>query len=155
MRFAPPEESIKQAFGALQSNITQFRQTFGPGGAPPGFEERVPTLETFAALVRQFAQEGNLEPIIAALNRFGQGLGIPGFAHGGTVEGPVGRPQLAVVHGGEQVLTPAQQNGGGGAAVNLTLNNYGVLGMDDAGQWLQREMASALRRGAVPQLARR
>ena len=155
MRFAPPEESIRQAFTALQSNIAMFRQTFGPSGPPPGFEERIPTFETFAALVRQLTQEGSLEPIIAALNRFGQALGIPGYAHGGEVSGPVGAPQLAVVHGGEQVLTRAQQGAASGANVQLTLNNYGVLGMDDAGQWLQREMASALRRGAFPQIARR
>lgn len=36
--------------------------------------------------------------------------GIPGWAHGGVVPGPVGRPQLAVVHGGE-TITPA--DGGG------------------------------------------
>lgn len=31
------------------------------------------------------------------------------FAEGGMVPGPIGMPQLAVVHGGEQVLTPQQQ----------------------------------------------
>jgi hypothetical protein len=40
-----------------------------------------------------------------------KGLGIPGFAAGGTVPGPVGQPTLAVVHGGEQI-TPAGQSGG-------------------------------------------
>ena len=155
MRFAPPEESIRQAFTALQSNIAMFRQTFGPSGPPPGFEERIPTFETFAALVRQLTQEGSLEPIIAALNRFGQALGNPGYAHGGEVSGPVGAPQLAVVHGGEQVLTRAQQGAASGANVQLTLNNYGVLGIDDAGQWLARELRSLLSRGAFPQLARR
>ena len=34
---------------------------------------------------------------------------IPGFAQGGMVPGPRGRPQLAMVHGGEQVMTPGQQ----------------------------------------------
>lgn len=36
---------------------------------------------------------------------------IPSFDVGGVVAGPVGAPQLAVVHGGEQVLTPEQQGG--------------------------------------------
>jgi hypothetical protein len=30
--------------------------------------------------------------------------GIPGYASGGIVPGPIGQPQLAVVHGGEQVI---------------------------------------------------
>jgi hypothetical protein len=41
------------------------------------------------------------------------GSGVPGFEHGGVVPGPRGAPQLAVVHGGEQVLTASQQAGGG------------------------------------------
>jgi len=49
---------------------------------------------------------------------------IPGFATGGTVPGPVGQPSLAVVHGGEQVLTPGQQRQGrassnGGVVINV------------------------------------
>ena len=34
---------------------------------------------------------------------------VPGFAQGGVVPGPTGRPQLAMVHGGERVMTPQQQ----------------------------------------------
>lgn len=34
--------------------------------------------------------------------------GLLGFQHGGTVPGPVGQPQMAVVHGGERI-TPANQ----------------------------------------------
>ena len=37
---------------------------------------------------------------------------IPGFATGGIVPGAIGAPTLAVVHGGERVLTPAQQRAG-------------------------------------------
>jgi len=40
-----------------------------------------------------------------------------GFASGGTVPGPIGKPRLAVVHGGERVLTPgeaASSDSGGG-----------------------------------------
>lgn len=35
--------------------------------------------------------------------------GIPGFAEGGTVPGPKGAPLLAVVHGGEEVVSNRQQ----------------------------------------------
>ena len=64
----------------------------------------------------------------------GSGVELPmqGFARGGTVPGPIGMPQLAVVHGGEQILTQAQQRGGGGLTVNVVLQGpvYGVLDLD-------------------------
>lgn len=34
---------------------------------------------------------------------------LPGFANGGRVPGRIGEPQLVLAHGGEQLLTPAQQ----------------------------------------------
>ncbi len=45
---------------------------------------------------------------------------LPGFAAGGVVPGPEGAPMLAVVHGGEEVLTPEERRRGGGG----TVNNY-------------------------------
>lgn len=45
-----------------------------------------------------------------------------GFATGGIVPGPIGAPQLAVVHGGEEVLTPAQRQGSAG-----TMNHTGTV----------------------------
>lgn len=45
---------------------------------------------------------------------------IQGFAQGGIVTGPIGQPMLAVVHGGEEVLTPEQRRGGG-----TTINVFG------------------------------
>ena len=51
-------------------------------------------------------------------------LGVLGFASGGTVPGPVGAPRLAVVHGGERVLTPGEaasaDSGGGTTAVTVS-----------------------------------
>ena len=44
-----------------------------------------------------------------------------GFAEGGVVPGPRGAPMMAVVHGGEEVLTP-EQRGSGGASTVITLN---------------------------------
>jgi phage-related minor tail protein len=38
--------------------------------------------------------------------------GLQYFSKGGVVQGPLGSPQLAVVHGGEEVLTPGQRGGG-------------------------------------------
>ncbi len=49
---------------------------------------------------------------------------LPGFASGGMVGGPRGAPRLAVVHGGERVMTPEQQ-------MNVTFNNS-ISGMTAA-----------------------
>ena len=43
----------------------------------------------------------------------------PGFAEGGLVPGPVGAPMAAIVHGGEEVRTPAQQKGGGDGVTQI------------------------------------
>jgi len=54
------------------------------------------------------------------------------FGSGGTVGGDLGAPQLAIVHGGERVLTPAQQRAGGtaGAGVVIHMENHFAI---DAG----------------------
>lgn len=43
----------------------------------------------------------------------GKAQGLLGFADGGFVPGPVGKPQLAVVHGGEYVVSTDEQAGRG------------------------------------------
>lgn len=55
----------------------------------------------------------------------GGGNGAPAgsYATGGVVPGPIGRPQLAVVHGGEEVLTPSQRQGRG----NITISFAGAV----------------------------
>ena len=62
-----------------------------------------------------------------AKSALGSVRGFLGFQTGGMVPGARGVPQLAVVHGGEQVLTPQQQRmggagGGGGSTYNITVN---------------------------------
>ena len=44
------------------------------------------------------------------------------YAAGGVVPGPVGQPQFAIVHGGEEVLTPAQRGRGGDVVQNFYSN---------------------------------
>jgi hypothetical protein len=62
-----------------------------------------------------------------------------GYASGGTVPGPLGAPQLAIVHGGERVLTPQQQ---------LVMPSDG----DDLGETnaLLRDIARSLQLMATP-----
>lgn len=51
--------------------------------------------------------------------------GLLNFDGGGEVPGPQGRPRLAVVHGGEVVMTPAQQRGQGGVTINQSITTTG------------------------------
>lgn len=53
---------------------------------------------------------------------------IPGFATGGVVPGPIGEPTIAVVHGGEEVLTYAQRQS---RPVQLTINVAGSVVSED------------------------
>lgn len=50
--------------------------------------------------------------------------GPPAFQFGGVVPGPIGKPQLAVVHGGERISNPYQAGALGGPG-GPTTNNYG------------------------------
>jgi hypothetical protein len=47
------------------------------------------------------------------------GPGLNGYASGGVVPGMVGAAQLAIVHGGEEVLTPAQRKNHGGDELHV------------------------------------
>jgi hypothetical protein len=58
---------------------------------------------------------------------FGRGgkstAAVQGFASGGTVGGPRGAPQLAVVHGGERILPASRASvTAGGATYNIVVN---------------------------------
>jgi len=51
-----------------------------------------------------------------------------GFQTGGVVPGPVGAPQPAIVHGGEEVLTPSQRKRGGmNGTANITVELDGEV----------------------------
>jgi ABC-type transporter Mla subunit MlaD len=67
------------------------------------------------------------------------------YATGGTVPGPRGAPQAAIVHGGERILTPGQQRdggGGGGGGGPVTINV--VAGISDP-QAVAEAVAEAIR----------
>ncbi|KKK60503.1 hypothetical protein LCGC14_3023700, partial [marine sediment metagenome] len=65
----------------------------------------------------------------------------PGFQHGGVVPGPLGAPQMAMVHGGETITPPGKT---GGMTLNLTVQGD-VLGIDD----LQETVLSWVRRAVT------
>lgn len=75
-------------------------------------------------------------------------VGIPGFDKGGVVPGSMGAPTLALVHGGEEVLTPEQRGGGGD--IYITVDARGSVGFDgaSAGKAIVNEVNKAIRGGA-------
>lgn len=64
-------------------------------------------LDAIKGIINKIPGHGLLSKVGGAVGDFLGG--IPGFAEGGVVPGPAGTPRLAVVHGGERVLTPRQQ----------------------------------------------
>ena len=71
------------------------------------------------------------------------GGGVQAYQTGGTVPGPEGRPQVAIVHGGE-TITPAHRNGGTSPAMtaNITVN----AGMGSDPNAISRAIVEALQR---------
>lgn len=67
---------------------------------------------------------------------------LPGFDVGGVVPGQIGQPMLAVVHGGEEVLTPAQRG-----QRSYSIGELHVHTKDDP-QRIQIAAADALRNAA-------
>lgn len=50
------------------------------------------------------------------------GPDLPSYDVGGIVPGPIGMPQLAIVHGGEEVIPPGRQNSGGKMDIQINLD---------------------------------
>ena len=68
-------------------------------------------------------------------------IGIPGFATGGVVPGPVGMPQLAVVHGGETVIPAGSMTFGGASEHTIRFENV-PAGIDQSG--MERAVYAAM-----------
>lgn len=77
-----------------------------------------------SALAMGQESQQTLENIAKAgfFKKMAVGLGIGSYASGGIVPGYLGQPQLAVVHGGERVLTADENRGNSGAVYNFTFN---------------------------------
>jgi tape measure domain-containing protein len=80
--------------------------------------------------------KGAIEGLIRAAenmaNRVKGGLKIPGFQHGGFVQGGFDQAVPAMLHGGERVVPRigTDVNTGGGGGMSLTLNFSGAVNMD-------------------------
>ena len=82
----------------------------------------------------------DIDRIVDALNTFT----LPGFANGGVVPGPTGRPRLAVVHGGEEVMTASDRRGNGAGVVQQT--NYFQIDGATSPMATAEEVVNTLRR---------
>jgi hypothetical protein len=51
-----------------------------------------------------------------------KGPELPSYDVGGIVPGPIGMPQLAIVHGGEEIIPPGRQNSGGKMDIQINLD---------------------------------
>ena len=114
-------------------NNTEFQNFVSPGGANAAED----------AAIRKAAW------VAAGSTDYGamRAAGIPGFATGGIVGGALGAPVVALVHGGEMILTPEQQRGGSIVVHNhITVTGNTLLGRDSQ---IARELARILQ----PELA--
>ena len=126
-----------------------------------GLFERLEEIVAQADLTPQ-----SITPTTARQRRGSRGRGrftVPGFEHGTeSVPGPIGQPQLAVVHGGEKII-PAQQTISAPVIPSQNLNvemsgGFNITGGEQAGQAVVEasisEMTDVLEI-AVKRLARR
>lgn len=65
---------------------------------------------------------------------------------GGVVPGPVGIPQLAVVHGGEEILTPSQRAERNGPTYHITIPIAATVHSEGDARMLAREIATEIKR---------
>ncbi len=75
--------------------------------------------------------------------------GFLGFAQGGTVPGPIGVPQLAVVHGGEEVIPIGGRSGQG---IIININNPIVRQSSDI-KLIANEFSKVLQRKMIGRIA--
>ncbi len=111
---------IAENFGPTLQNIASFVR-----------DDIVPAFESFISVIRRVIKKVKdvinwikkiPKPDLGFLGDLAGGAGgllgkLPGFQRGGVVPGPIGAPRLAVVHGGETVISARRRGaaGGGGA----------------------------------------
>ena len=148
--FAQQEAITEEGTTAIAN---EFEKVFGIDGSASaimsGFATQ--TESEFVSLferLEQIAAQANISPrgiTPTSSSRGGRGsrgqgrFTVPGFEHGTeSVPGPIGQPQLAVVHGGEKII-PAQQTISAPVIPSQNLNvemsgGFNITGGEQAGQ---------------------
>jgi len=90
------DHTIGPIIDKVQSGVSDLKETLKDlTGLGPGGGKLLPNANTGAA-------KGGGDKLLQNANK------LPSYDVGGTVPGPAGRPQLAIVHGGERILTVDQ-----------------------------------------------
>ena len=139
-------ESARQRVQATAERRAGIAEAFSPRIEV----NQTPLQQAFAAALND-AAASSVDRRESARKGFAQALA--GYADGGIVPGPRGRPQLAVVHGGERVLTePERRQYAGGGGRQITQNNTfyidGSQGMMQAGEDIAAILARQLAEGS-------
>ncbi len=108
--------------GQLLAQIQSYQQGLASGGFLPEQIDAVnkilqDLLREYNALTTTSPGTGYSSPGSNEVTPNYFGWNLPGYATGGIVSGPIGQPQLAMVHGGEEVI-PAGARGGDTYIVN-------------------------------------
>ncbi|GAH47230.1 unnamed protein product, partial [marine sediment metagenome] len=100
-----------------------------------GMDKILRKLEDIGILTK--SKEGGLFGQLKALGQ----LGLKVFETGGIVPGPIGSPQPAIVHGGEEIRPVGASEGlGGGGGVTLNVNIGTFIGSDNDKRNLAEEL---------------
>lgn len=123
--------NVKGLWNSLVENIK-----FLWGGIPDFIRKKVldviwEMITNFNPIIKIGLELPNLEEAWEGLKSRARKLGIPGFgagnATGGIVPGPIGSPQMALVHGGEEIVPHGRthgDSGGGGVTINVHVGLY-------------------------------
>lgn len=84
------------------------------------------------AIAKALTYKGIITSLSTSLFVPSESHGTSGFAMGGTVPGAYGQPQMAIVHGGEQIVPPGgMQETGSGNVFNFYAPIYGVSELEN------------------------
>jgi len=108
-------EKVAASWGATLAEIKATKE----GGGKASLTEYIGSKEGTAEVYGRMEEGGiSKREAISDMQKEVYGFGLPGYASGGVVPGPIGAPQLATVHGGETII-PANESMGG-VVVNFT-----------------------------------
>lgn len=114
-------ELIQQGFNNMVESIKKFWSTL-PDAVKFVLDAIWNMIANFNPIIKIGLELPNIEKAWNDLRGRAHNLGIPGFATGGIVPGPIGSPQLALVHGGEEVVPHGKTQIGGSSGSGVTIN---------------------------------
>jgi len=140
-----PETNLASSFAGLAHNAQRAGFTEDSAGNFVGRGGDTFNRETFNQIYQDLLRGGE-NAGTALIKTIRDMRRIYDFDMGGIVPGAIGAPQMAVVHGGEQVLTPAQQ---GGTTVNVYVAGS-VISNQDLKNIINRTIIDTKRAGGGP-----